>query len=97
MPEAAEKTRNLDLTALDFWDHALTIRRLRADSFGQFVRLIGRRTLARPRAINSAQELQTILEQEGVRTSTAEADRIWKEFTRYRHSEWAASKRGSDA
>jgi len=72
--------------ASSFWDHALTLEEVWPDNFGQFVRLIGRRTLARPREITSAHDLQIVLAQEGVRISTVDADQIWQDFLWLRRS-----------
>jgi hypothetical protein len=76
-----------------FWDYALAAEHARDDGFGTFIRLIGRRTLARPREINSAEELRSILKREGVHIGAPLAVELWDGFCRHRSPPSAATVR----
>ena len=65
---------------VEFWDYSLAAHRKRGDHYGDFLRLMIRRVIARPREITSSQELQTVLQEQRVRVTAPEAQAIWADF-----------------
>ena len=79
------------MTTHSFWDFALATEAERTDALGEFVRLIRRRVIARPREIQSLNELEKVLADQRVRIPREVAHKVWADFEREaEYASWRA-------
>lgn len=68
---------------LGFWDYAVATQKGRDDDLGAFLRLIGRRVIAPPKAVGSVDELAMVLQAQRVKMSAVAIQEIWTDFQKY--------------